>query len=75
MSRPHHLELLRDLRVKRALTQAAAAEQVGIHVQYFSAIECGRRTPGVTVARRLRAWSGDRLQLDDLLTGNERKAA
>jgi transcriptional regulator with XRE-family HTH domain len=57
---------LKTVREKAGLTQAEVASLVGVHTQYISEIERGRR-PGMAVAVSLRnAFSGE-LTLDDLV--------
>jgi len=51
----------------QAITQQELANRLGVHVQYVSAIECGRRRPGMTVALRIRDMTGGDVSLDDLV--------
>jgi len=58
---------LRQWREMQAITQQELANRLGVHVQYVSAIECGRRRPGMTVALRIRDMTGGDVSLDDLV--------
>lgn len=53
-------KLLRKWREGKGLTQRVLAEQLGVHPQYVSDIERGKRRPGMDVAVRealqRRAW-------------------
>lgn len=69
---------LQDWRKSKALTQQDLADAVGIHVQYLSAIECGRRRPGMALATKIRDYTGGVVSLDALAAASsaaERKAA
>ena len=57
---------LQDWRKSKALTQQEMADAVGIHVQYLSAIECGRRRPGMRVARKILDYTGGAISIDAL---------
>jgi transcriptional regulator with XRE-family HTH domain len=57
---------LKSWRESKGLTQQQLADQVGVHVQYISAIERGARSAGMRVATRLRDLSGGVVSLDDL---------
>lgn len=58
---------LKAWREANGMTQLALAEKLGVHVQYVSAIECGRRRPGMTVALKIRDLSNGDVGLDDLV--------
>lgn len=55
---------LKDWREAQGLTQQQVAVGIGVHVQYVSAIECGRRVPGMRVATRIRDFTGGAVTLD-----------
>lgn len=80
-----HSMSLKDWREKAGLTQQQVAAGIGVHVQYVSAIECGRRVPGMRVAMRIRDFTDGAVTLDAQVpaakssperpTAPERKAA
>lgn len=57
---------LRKWRGAKGLTQRALAELLGVHPQYISDIERGKRRPGMAVAMRIRAVSDGKVSLDAL---------
>lgn len=57
-------ELLRTLRRRRGLTQAAFARLAGTSQPVISAYEHGHRDPTVGTLRRLVEATGDRLHID-----------
>lgn len=61
------MKSLKSWREKHAVTQQALAARLGVHVQYVSAIECGRRRPGMQVALKIRDVTEGEIGLDDLL--------
>jgi transcriptional regulator with XRE-family HTH domain len=56
-------ELLRSVRRRRGLTQAALAQAAGTSQPVISAYEAGRRDPTVSTLRRLVAAGGEVLEL------------
>lgn len=60
---------LQEWRKSKALTQQEGADAVGIHVQYWSAIERGARRPGMSVATKIRDFTGGAVSLDELSGG------
>lgn len=44
---------LKEYRMKRDVTQEEVAKECGIKRSYYSMIETGKRTPSVSVAKRL----------------------
>jgi transcriptional regulator with XRE-family HTH domain len=56
-------ELLRTVRHRRGLTQAALAQQAGTSQPVISAYEAGRRDPTYGTLRRLVAAAGEDLEL------------
>lgn len=57
---------LKIVREAAHLTQAQVAEKIGVHPQYISEIERGRR-PGMAVAIRLRDLFPGVLTIDELV--------
>lgn len=68
------LNRLKSWREANDLTQRELAEQLGVHVQYVSAIERGARRPGMRVAIKIREVTQGAVTVDDL-AGQRRKAA
>lgn len=63
MNRPISLQ---EWRKSKALTQQDVADAIGVHVQYVSAIERGARRPGMSVATKIREFTGGAISLDAL---------
>lgn len=55
---------LRNWRTRAGLTQAQIAHRLGVHVQYVSDLERGRRTPSYALALSIRDMSGGAISLD-----------
>lgn len=75
MNRPISLQ---EWRKSKALTQQDVADALGIHVQYVSAIERGARRPGMSVATKIREFTGGAISLDTLAPrdiGSDRRVA
>lgn len=66
---------LRNWREKEGLTQADLAAKVGVHVQYVSDLERGKKTPSLSLARKFRDLSGGLVSLDSLADASSRKNA
>lgn len=66
---------LRDWREKEGLTQADIAAKVGVHVQYVSDIERGKKTPSLSLARKFRDISGGLVSLDSIADASSRRDA
>lgn len=65
---------LKECRVFKGLTQQEIADAIGIHVQYYSAIERGARRPGMEVAIRLRDFFCGQVTLDAMVPPVEQAA-
>lgn len=57
-------EALRNWRETNGLTQAESAARFGVHPQYVSDIERGKRRPGLRVAMRIRRETAGEVRLD-----------
>jgi transcriptional regulator with XRE-family HTH domain len=55
---------LKDWRESAGLTQQQVAHGIGVHVQYVSDIERGKRRPGTRVALRIRDFTDGAVTLD-----------
>jgi len=66
---------LKDWRKTKGLTQLEVAADLGIHVQYVSAIERGAKRPGMRVAMSIREYTGGLVTLDSLVPARIDKAA
>jgi len=58
---------LKEWRKTKGLTQQEVANEIGVHVQYVSAIERGARRPGMEVATRIRELTSGQVPLDALV--------
>jgi transcriptional regulator with XRE-family HTH domain len=75
--RVKHAVTLKKWRESKGLTQQELATELGIHVQYVSALERGARRPGMGVATRIREFTEGAVSIDQLVPvkSSERQAA
>lgn len=52
------MEWLKEIRLSRNMKQEDVSSAAGIERAYYSMIECGKRTPSVTVAKAITAALG-----------------
>jgi transcriptional regulator with XRE-family HTH domain len=66
------LNCLKTWRKNKGLTQRELAHGVGVHVQYISDIERGKRRPGMRAAIRIRNYTEGEVSIDALAPVGER---